>query len=463
MLQAHSTLASPVSDQTPSKQFSCDHSKGKPDTHNVKIEQTSIRDPSCSQAPSSGTKPTAITRCNSAGKVRSRLRQSSKDIIQRSLSISHCTPISSDNDSENDLTFTADDAYRLGTPLKPLEEETTITNVAPRRITPPPPSSSQNGTTRSTTSSSSLTVTTPTSITSLAANGPTPSTDNNLLMELDAFTKVMNQVERNEKEKERTQRRRVSCPNPATPLIESPSHLLSPPPYSISGGVYPSSNHQHVKQQFSSGPHVQKCFDSRSVYPPTHLDSFGGNIHHDSQGPTGIHRNGSNIHPNNPVGGIHGNPAGIHGNQDTRYLTSSKEPCQSPHLQLTHHSSSHGQIGALLQSPTISQSPTYETLSHTYQHSPVLHSPYPLWDSQSISGVGLSQSFSPSVNPRAGQKRNSVSSLYAPQPKIGHNTISHMPDTNQLTNEPLQGFQPHPSVTFGTAHVNSYPNYSHMS
>ena len=73
-------------------------------------------------------------------------------------------------------------------------------------------------------------------------------------------------------------------------------------------------------------------------------------------------------------------------------------------------------------------------------------------------------SFSPSVNPRPGQKRNSVSSVYAPQPKIGHNTVSHMPDTNQLTNEPLPaGFQPHLSGTFGPAHVNSYPNYSRMS
>ena len=435
---------------------------------------------SCSQSQSSTNVARVssggiISRSNSAGKVRSRLRQSSKDFIQRSLSLSQSTPISNDNDND-DLTFTADDAYRLGTPLKPLEEGTTISNIAPppRKITPPPNSTtnhtSQTNTAHSTTNGSCSTVATPTCTSSLTT--AVSSAENSLLMELDAFTKVMNQVEQNEKAKEMTQRR-TSCTSQHR-VIESPSHLMSPPPYHPIGGgsMYPATGSQPPNvmpaKQCAVPSRIQNCYDS--VYQPaTRMDSFvAANICH---GPPGIHTNAS---------GIHGNTANMHvsGNPDTRYrpvLSTASGDSGSPHLPLQ-HPSTHGQIGALLQSPACSQSPSYETLNHTYSlPSPGLHPSYPLWDSQMgvrrVSG-GVSQSFGggsgPPLNPRAGQKRNSISSVYMPQLKVAHSTISHMPDvvSPQLSSEPLQNFQTHPGA-IGPAHISSYPpsatSYSHMS
>ncbi len=425
------------------------NSKNKKDI-SIKTENTSKDDTnSCSQTSnkisSSGVN---ITRTNSAGKVRSRLRQSSKEFIQRSLSFSHSTPLSSDNDSENDLTFTVDEAYRLGTPLKPLEEETTISSSTPLKLTPPPSSTnhthSQSSTTRSTSSTPSSTVATPT-----CSNNSLPLDNSSLLMELDAFSKVMNQVEQNEKAKER----RASCTNNPSFIVqqkhETPpnSHLISPPPYTVNNGrVYHTNSQQsHV---ISAGHYTspQIHFDSRDSYRP----SFDH---------TNIHTN--NVRPN--MVNIHGNS--IHGNPDTRYHQVGGDTNQSPRLQLQ-HSSTHGQIGALLQSPTCPQSTSYDTaLNHTYQHtltSPVLHSPYPLWDSQGMGGVCMSH------QPRIGQKRNSVSSMYMPQTKIAHSTISHMPDVTRLSSQPLSNFQTHPVVgrPMGTPHISSYPNdtsYSHMS
>ena len=444
-----------MTDTPPNKSSSIDGNKGKKDM-SVKTETPSKDEAgSCSQ-----TKSLNITRTSSAGKIRSRLRQSSKELIQSLALNSHSTPISSDNDSENDLTFTVDEAYRLGTPLKPLEEETAITSSipAPLKITPPPSSTnrthSQSSTTRSTTSTPSSTVVTPTCTNSVSA----PIDNSSLLMELDAFTKVMNQVEQNEKAKER----RASCTNPPCNIqvtsqqkqvIESPnSHLMSPPPYSINGGVYQTGNNQsHVMStSHYTSPQIHNCYDSRDAYRPP--------FDH-----TSIHTNTTRPNTVN----IHGNS--IHSNPDNRYHQVGGDTCQSPHLPLQ-HSSTHGQIGALLQSPTCSQSPSYETLNHTYQHalsSPVLHSPYPLWDSQGMGGACMSQSFNAAVNPRLGQKRISVSSMYMPQTKIAHSTISHMPNVNRLSSESLQNFQTHPvGVTMSAPHISSYPNgtsYSHLS
>ena len=410
-----------------------------------------------------------ITRSSSAGKIKSRLRQPSKDLIQRSLSLSQTTPMScsaSDNDSENDLTFTADDAYRLGTPLKPLEEDTAIPSLSAKIKSPPPSSSSHSVHTSSSNSSSSTgCFSSAASLSSVATPTCTSSS-----------SKVYTQVEQNEKAKEK----RASCPNtscvvpapapqtqpqqPQQPIVDSSPHLMSPPPYSING-VYPhvGSNQSYSisSGQYTPPTHLQNCFDSRTMYQPR-MDTYDSSIHANT---------GSGIH-GNATGSIHGNTSGMHSTHDTRFCqvrTSSTESgtCQSPHLPLQHPTtlSTHSQIGALLQSP-ITQSSPFDSLSHTFQptmHSPIHPAPYAPWESQGMGGgIGLPQ---PVLDPRAGQKRNSLSSIYMPHTKIAHSTVSHLPSNTQMSTEPLPHFPSHPG-TMGTTHIPPYPhrgNFTRMS
>lgn len=369
-------------------------------------------------------------RCSSAGGIVNKLRPTSKDLIQRSLSLGcHNTTTPIMDDSENDLTLTPDQVYRLGTPLKPLEEETTIST--PLMTTPP--SSLSHSVSRSIGStSSSPTLATPTSSTTPTV--PHPVVDNSsLLLELDAFSKVMNQVEQKEKAKER----RASQPR----VLDSAPHLMSPPPYSMTTvGTMPRpppSKHQYTTS-------LQNCYTaSRNMYPP-------------------------------PVYDQHPQGTGIHGNQD--YTGPTSTPM---HLQLQHPAppTSHSQLGALLQSPTCTQSSSFEVAPPPIDYSSYpnsissapVHSPYPLWDSQGggMGGVtrGMSQSFEP--QPRAGQKRaiSSLTSMYLPQTKVAHSTISHMPPHPDPTHDPLQNFQTQHSngVSSFPQHGNTAGGYSHIS
>lgn len=395
-----------------------------------------------------------MTRCSSAGIVRSsKLRPTSKDLIQRSLSLGHnTTPIM--DDTENDLTLTPDEVYRLGTPLKPLEEETTMSSSVTPRITTPPTTSlsSGHGISRSigsnSCSTSSSTITTPTSVTPPTL--PLNQADNSsLLLELDAFSKVMNQVEQKEKAKERR----------ASHVLDSAPHLMSPPPYSMSKSMFSSGGNMPRplpgKQQYTTtSPHVHNCYNSSRV-----------NVYQQQQ--PSVYNHQSN-------GGVCSNTPSIHSNQDTHYGISTSSG-QSPHLQLQHlpiqaPPTSHSQLGALLQSPACSQSPSFEVappINYSFPNSnssPVIPSHYPLWDSQAggMGGVGgMSQSFEPppSASQRAGQKRN-LSSMYLPQTKVAHSTISHMapPPVEQ---DIIQNFQNH-----STNGVSSFPHgnsYSHIS
>ena len=373
---------------------------------------------------------------SSSGTVKPRTRRSSKDLIIRSLCLNQTSSTSccpgDDDDSENDLTLTADDIFngKIGrTPLKPLEEveETvTITNTVKH-------------TSITSNSSGRSTVTPPVNSTPLTSN-PVQLQSATLRKELDAFSKVMNEVERAEKAKER----RASLPLTASYSLQmggSNTHLISPPSYSISG-LYPTTDQQQIPNHY---PQVQSHFNTH-VY--RQMDSFG------------IQGNGNTFFGSSP-----------------RLSPTDPISQQSPHLTLQHPpTTSCSQISALLTSP-VSSSVNYDSISHTYPPVAPTQSPHNaslIYSHNTPYGSTVpwrtqAQSLGNPVGPiMAGQKRHSISTPYAPPTKISHSIIPHATNTTQLINESLPHYHqvagspslhvPPPPISY--THSNAF---SHMS
>ena len=189
------------------------------------------------------------------------------------------------DDTGNDLALTADDIFTGkigGTPLlKPLEEEEDGERVSDTGQSPLNLSvsgvltCSPTLTTQTQPSASSCSVVSTTS----TSNTKEQPKDTELKKELDVFFKVMNEVERVEKAKER-RASLSSFPFPPPTAISSTQtqgssmqHLISPPPYSSASTTHrsapPTGQHQQLRQYLTSSVSTS----GRSIPPPLPQDS----------------------------------------------------------------------------------------------------------------------------------------------------------------------------------------------
>ena len=355
-------------------------------------------------------------------KLKPKTRRSSKELV-RNLMLNQCTTtassLSSNDDSGNDLALTADDIFTGkigGTPLlKPIEENddaivTTPTFKSPSTTTTGGGVSSNSSKRRNATPPTCATPTTTASslMCNLDRNGST------LRKELDAFSKVMDQVEQQEKARERRESASASTfPPPIYPMGHSP-HLVSPPP--------PYSSYHSITQQ----PHPQYGIQQRRYSNPT---SLYGNYPIQQDGPPFSH-----------------NVIGLEN--------------QQPHPHRLQHSTTLNQIGNLLSSPiaTTLQPNSPQQLHHSfdfssppnldyrhgnqmYNHTPYTASPSSLTWNCNAPPPGQHDITSPSI---AGQKRALPPSQYAPPTKVTHSNMSltsnsYYPAANHATTHHIGG------------------------
>ena len=393
----------------------------------------------------SGNNVLSRTNSGSNTKGKSRIRRTSKDIL-KNLPLHQTTPTFPNDDSGNDLALTADDIFngKIGsTPLlKPLEEaEDTI-------VTPPNLKSSPvtTGTRRST-------VTTPTSSTptncSAGSNRNTEGWgDPTLIKELDAFSKVLNEVERQEKAKE-VRRVSTSFPPGTFPMGMANSTLVSPPPpYPIVTTV----TQPHL-------PQPQYNLQRQYSHPNTPLyrpDSYAIQ---------------ENTYSHNTIG--------------SEALRQQSQPHPQPHshIPLQHLSSSTpSQISALLSSPICTQSSSTQVsafdfpppsqsphgMTLGYHHGNQLYNtpyshPSPAIPSDLVwnNTPNMTDYMINTRGPMAGQKRHMSPTQYAPPTKVTHSTIPHLPSNQMTGNYPSQPIhtpcQQYPPPPHG------HTMYSHMT
>jgi hypothetical protein len=411
LLQSQGTLYSKLSSFSPDKKY---HHFAKQDTTagpdqatcNVivktdpELKEQQRQQVSCSGNKMQGVGGPSLSRSNSGSalKNKSRGRRLSSELT-RARSHSQTTPPI--DDSGNDLTLTVDDIFSGkigGTPLlKPIEgpEDPPVTTPT---IKSPPVSKRSHV-------ASSPKCTTPTTSTAVRGNIGNMT----LRKELDAFSKVLNQVELKEKAKER-----CSPYGSVPPYPMGPSHLSSPT------YMYPMATQQ---------PHPLQPYNNMQSRQFTY-ENFPSN------------------------GGVQESPTYNLINSENR-----------PHPQQHHYlpSTTLSQIGTLLNSPvttlpsfdypmpsTMAQTMGYHhnnqmyTNSNLYSNS-LSHTPSP---SRVRCGWGYSTQDpggAPYMSNIVGQKRTlqPAGGQYAPPTKVPHSTISHLPLTDNPPPPPCYGSTTH--------------------